>query len=56
VATRPEIQRQKYRGTCVFTRKIIVWAVVSIDKPDEPTEKAGNVVGPRHISRIKDID
>jgi hypothetical protein len=39
----------------VFTREVIVRAVVSIDIPDELTEKAGNMVGPGHIGGIKSI-
>jgi hypothetical protein len=40
-ALRPEIERQQYRGPGVLTREVIVRAVVRIDIPDEPTEKAG---------------
>jgi hypothetical protein len=40
----------------MFTREVIIRAVVSIDIPDELTEKAGNMVGPWHISGIKSID
>jgi hypothetical protein len=52
---RPEIERQKYRGPGVLTREVIVRAVVRIDIPDEPTEKAGHMLWPGHVSGIKNI-